>query len=127
MALVFENETHQIIGACMKVHQKLGNGFLESVYQEALGKEFQNQHIPFIRNQRLHILFDGQPLDKFFIADFVGFNSIILEIKAAVFIHPDNSKQVINYLKATNFQVGLLINFGQQSLKWKRFINTQSV
>jgi len=127
MALVFENETHQIIGACMKVHQKLGNGFLESVYQEALGKEFQNQHIPFIRNQRLHILFDGQPLDKFFIADFVCFNSIILEIKAAVFIHPDNSKQVINYLKATNFQVGLLINFGQQSLKWKRFINTQSV
>lgn len=110
----------------MKVHQKLGSGFLESVYQEALEKEFQNQQIPFIRHQKLHILFDDKPLQKFFIADFVCFNSIILEIKAAVFIHPDNSKQVVNYLKATNFHVGLLINFGQSSLKWKRFINTPS-
>jgi GxxExxY protein len=63
-------------------------------------------------------------LDKFFVADFVCYDTIILEIKAASFIHPDNSKQVINYLKATNLQVGLLINFGQPSLKWKRFINT---
>ena len=83
-----------------------------------------NQNIPFVRNQRLHILFDGKPLNKFFVADFVCYNSIILEIKAAGFLHPDNSKQVINYLKATGFQVGLLINFGQSSLKWKRFINT---
>lgn len=110
----------------MQVHQKLGNGFLESVYQEALEKEFQNQHIPFVKNQRLHILFDGKPLNKFFVADFVCYNLIILEIKAAGFLHPDNSKQVINYLKATDFQVGLLINFGQPSLKWMRFINTPS-
>lgn len=127
MTLLFEKETHQVIGACIQVHQKLGNGFLESVYQEALEKEFQKQQIPFIRHQRLHIMFDGKPLDKFFVADFVCYNSIILEIKSASFIHPDNSKQVINYLKATYFQVGLLINFGQPSLKWKRFINTPSV
>ena len=127
MSLPFENETHQVIGACMQVHQKLGSGFLESVYQEALEKEFQKQQIPFTRHQMLHILFDGKPLDKFFVADFVCCNSIILEIKAAGFIHPDNSKQVVNYLKATNFQVGILINFGQPSLKWKRFINTPSV
>jgi len=126
MALLFEKETHQVIGACMQVHQKLGCGFLESVYQEALEKEFHNQHIPYIRHQRLHIMFDGNPLDKFFVADFVCYNSIILEIKSASFIHPDNYKQVINYLKATSFQVGLLINFGQPSLKWKRFINTPS-
>ena len=124
MALLFENGTHQIIGTCMQVHQKLGSGFLESVYQEALEKELQKNHIPFIRYQKLHILFDGKPLNKFFVADFVCYNSFILEIKAAGFIHPDNSKQVINYLKATNFQVGLLINFGQPSLKWKRFIHT---
>ena len=59
--------------------------------------------------------------------NFRNSNSIILEIKAAGFIHPDNSKQVINYLKATDFQVGLLINFGQSSLAWKRFINAPSV
>lgn len=126
MALLFENETHKIIGAYMQAHQKLGNGFLESVYQEALEREFQKQQIPYSRHQRLHILFEGKPLEKFFIADFVCYNSIILEIKAAGFIHPDNSKQVINYLKATGFQVGLLINFGQPSLKWMRFINTPS-
>lgn len=127
MALLFEEDTHKIIGACMQVHQKLGSGFLESVYQEALELEFQKQQIPYIRHQKLHILFDGKALDKFFIADFVCYSLIILEIKAAGFIHPDNSKQVVNYLKATNFQVGLLINFGQSSLKWKRFINTPSV
>lgn len=124
MALLFEKETHDIIGACMQVHKKLGSGFLESVYQEALEKEFENQNIPFARQKRLHILFDGNPLNKFFITDFVCHDSIILEIKAANFIHSDHSKQVINYLKATGFTVGLLINFGESSLKWKRFINT---
>ena len=127
MALIFENETYNIIGACIKVHQSLGSGFLESVYQEALQIEFEKQKIPYIKQKRLSIMFDGKPLDKFFVADFVCYDSIILEIKAASFIHPDNSKQVINYLKATNFEVGLLINFGQSSLKWKRFINTLSV
>lgn len=91
---------------------------------EALEIEFQKQQIPYIRHQKLQVFFDGKPLNKFFVADFVCYNSIILEIKAAGFLHPDNSKQVINYLKATNFQVGLLINFGQSSLKWKRFIHT---
>jgi len=124
MALLFEQETHKIIGACMQVHQKLGCGFLESVYQEALGIEFQKQQIPYIQHQKLQILFDGNPLSKFFVADFVCYNTIILEIKAAVFLHPDNSKQVINYLKSTNFTVGILVNFGESSLKWKRFINT---
>lgn len=124
MALLFEQETHKIIGACMQVHQKLGCGFLESVYQEALGIEFQKQQIPYIQHQKLQILFDGKPLSKFFVADFVCYNTIILEIKAAVFLHPDNSKQVINYLKSTNFAVGILVNFGESSLKWKRFIST---
>ena len=127
MSLLFENETHKIIGACMQVHKKLGCGFLESIYQESLEIEFQKQQISSVRQQKLPVLFDGKPLNKYFMADFVCYNSIILEIKVAVFLHPDNSKQVINYLKATNFQVGLLINFGQPSLNWKRFIHTPSV
>lgn len=124
MSLQFEQETFKIIGACMNVHKSLGNGFLESVYQEALEKEFKKQQIPFIRHQKLSIIFDGNLLDKFFIADFVCFNSIILELKASAFIHPDNSKQTINYLKATGLTVGLLVNFGETSLKWKRFVHT---
>jgi len=124
MALLFENETHRIIGACMQVHTKLGCGFLESVYQEALEKEFLKQNIPYSRNKLLHIFFDGKPLDKYFVADFVCYDKIILEIKAATFFHQSNSDQVINYLKATDFAVGLLVNFGESSLKWKRFIHT---
>lgn len=124
MALLFETETHKIIGACMQVHRKLGSGFLESVYQEAVEKEFENQNITYSRQKRLHIIFDGKPLDKFFVADFICYDSIIIEIKAASFIHQDNSKQVLNYLKATGMTVGLLVNFGESSLKWKRFIHT---
>ena len=124
MTLLFENETHRIIGACMHVHKQLGCGFLESVYQEALEKEFLKLNIPYTRHKRLHILFDGKPLDKSFVADFVCYDTIILEIKAATFLHQSNSDQVINYLKATGLEVGLLVNFGESSLKWKRFINT---
>jgi len=124
MAMLLEQETYKIIGACINVHKALGCGFLESVYQEALEKEMQKLQIPFVRHKKLQILFDGAPLDKFFVADFVCYEAIILEIKAATFLHQSNSDQVINYLKATNFTVGLLINFGESSLKWKRFINT---
>ncbi|HEX7585619.1 MAG TPA: GxxExxY protein [Prolixibacteraceae bacterium] len=124
MALLFEQETYKIIGACINVHKALGNGFLESVYQEALEKEMKKLQISFIRHKKLHILFDGVPLDKFFVADFVCYDAIILEIKAATFLHQSNSDQVINYLKATELEVGLLINFGESSLKWKRFIHT---
>jgi len=124
--LLFESETYKIIGACMKVHGALGKGFLESVYQEALEKEFSKKGIPFSRQQRVHIQFDGEKLDKYFVADFVCYDSIILEIKAAKFIHQDNSKQVINYLSATGLSLGLLINFGESGLKWKRFINAAS-
>ncbi|HZL12194.1 MAG TPA: GxxExxY protein [Prolixibacteraceae bacterium] len=124
MALQFEQETYKIIGACLNVHKALGNGFLESVYQEALEKGMRKLQIPFIRHKKLHILFDGKPLDKFFVADFTCYDSIILEIKAASFLHQSNSDQVINYLKATGYTVGLLVNFGESSMKWKRFIHT---
>ncbi len=126
MALLFENETHRIIGDCMEVHKQLGCGFLESVYQEALEKEFLKLNIPYSRHKRLHILFDEKPLNKSFVADFVCYDAILLENKAATFLHKSNSDQVINYLKATNLKVGLLVNFGDSSLKWKRFINTPS-
>lgn len=90
-------------------------------------KEFIKQQIRYLKHQKLQVLFDGKPLNKYFVADFVCYESIILEIKATSFIHQDNSKQTINYLKATGLTVGLLINFGESSLKWKRFINTTSV
>ena len=124
MALQFESETYKIIGAEINVHKALGKGFLESVYQEALEKEMGKLNIPFVRHKKLRILFDGKPLEKSFVADFVCYDVIVLEIKAASFLHPNNSDQVINYLKATGLPIGLLVNFGESSLKWKRYINT---
>jgi len=124
--LFFEEETYRIIGTCMKVHQSLGSGFLESVYQEALEKEFAKDGIENIRHKKLNINYNGVKLKKYFIADFVCYGKIIIELKASSFIHKDSEAQLLNYLKATNYEVGLLINFGQRSLIWKRLINTQS-
>lgn len=126
MALLHEERTYKIIGACINVHKALGNGFLESVYQEALEKEFVKQNIPFLKQHKLVVLFDGKPLDKYFKVDFLCFESVILEIKAASFLHNDFTKQTINYLNASGLEVGLLVNFGESSLKWKRFINTKA-
>ena len=96
----------------MNVHKKLGNGFLESVYQEALEKEFAKDCIENIRHKKLNINFNGVKLKKYFIADFVCYGKIILELKASFFIHKDSEAQLLNYLKATKHEVGLLINFG---------------
>lgn len=111
----------------MKIHRKLGAGFLESVYQEVLEKELRKQNIPFESQVKLNLSYEGEPLKKYFVADFICYNQIILEIKAASFLHQNMEAQTINYLKSTNKPVGLLVNFGEISLKWKRFINTSSM
>ena len=122
--LLYRTETFNIIGACMNVHQTLGNGFLESVYQEALEKELKRREIPFLKQQRLNIYYGEEKLDKYFIADFVCYDKVILEIKAVSYLGNNLTQQVVNYLKSTKMEVGLLINFGEKSLSWKRFINT---
>jgi len=122
--LLFKEETYKVIGACITVHKKLGSGFLESVYQEALAKELSKAKIPFKQQEKLNIYYDNEILKKYFMADFVCYDKIIAEIKATHFLTEKMNQQVINYLKSTNFEVGLLLNFGEKSLKWKRFINT---
>ena len=124
--LIFEEETFKIIGACMKVHRSLGSGFLESVYQEALEKEFTSQKIDIQRQVKLKLMYDGQPMKKYFVADFLCYDKVLLEIKAASFLVKDAEAQIINYLKSTELPLGLLVNFGQKSLVWKRFINTSN-
>jgi GxxExxY protein len=108
----------------MRVHRILGPGFLESVYQEALEKEFIVQRIPYMCHPKLEITYEGEKLKKYFIADFVCYSKVMLELKSASFIHNDNFNQLINYLKATKLDVGLLINFGTPTLQYKRCINT---
>ena len=122
--LLYKEETFKIIGACMTVHREMGSGFLESVYQEALEQEMGSQQINFERQKKISIYYKGKPLKKYFIADFLCFDHIIVELKSTAFMHQTGESQLINYLKATNFKVGLLINFGERSLQWKRYINT---
>ena len=121
--LIYKQEVYNIIGACMEVHNQLGNGFLEAVYQEALAIEFRDRTIPFHKEVRLEISYKGKTLEKYFVADFVCYDTIIIELKAVKDLQPVHEAQVLNYLKATNNKLGLLINFGKSSLQYKRFVN----
>jgi len=119
----FKNESYKIVGACMEVHKKLGSGFLESVYAEALTLEFKKADIPYEREKKLPVYYEDQPLKKYFKADFVCYNSIIIELKATKYLVEANQQQTLNNIKATKFKLGLLINFGTPSLTYKRIVN----
>ena len=121
--ILFKDESYKIIGACMEVHKKLGAGFLESVYSEALELEFKNAEIPYEKEKKLPVYYGEQKLNKYFRADYVCYNAIILELKATKFLIEADSKQTLNNVKATKFKLGLLVNFGTSSLTYKRIVN----
>ena len=118
----FKDECYDIIGCAMEVHSELGNGFLEAVYQEALGVVLKEKGIPFEREKLLEITFRGNVLNKKYIADFICFNEVIVELKAISELNNNHMSQVLNYLKVTNKKIALLINFGSQRLEYKRVI-----
>ena len=111
----------------MEVHRQLGCGFLEPVYQEALAIEFTKRDIPFAKEAKLHLAYKGEPLHASYSADFICFNSVVVELKALSRTGGIEEAQVINYLKATGHEVGLLLNFGTRSLEHRRFVLTKSV
>jgi len=118
-----EDLTGKIINACFEVHNELGNGFLEPVYQEALEEEFKSQGIPYEREKLLPIIYKGKKLSKEYFADFLYYNEIIVELKAVGVLSKPHKAQVLNYLNAADKEIGLLINFGETSLKWERITN----
>ena len=118
--LLHSELTYEIIGAAMEVHATLGPGFLESVYQEAFAIELLSRKIPFDTEKRIDIIYKGVKLEKHFVADFLCDNHVIVEIKALSALTNEHQAQVLNYLKATGIKVGLLINFGSNSLEHKR-------
>ena len=117
-----DKRTYNIIGAALEVHKELGCGFLEAVYQEALGREFTNQAIPFKAQSIIQIEYKGKPLKKTYEPDFICYDEVIVEIKAISNLSGIDEAQIINYLKATKLKVGLLLNFGTRSLEHKRLV-----
>ena len=116
--------TYAIIGAAMEVHNTLGCGFLEAVYQEALALELQARNIPFSREVSLQVEYRGQVLNTAYRPDFVCFDSVIVEVKALSALSGTEQAQLLNYLKATELELGLLLNFGGKSLQWERLIRS---
>ena len=108
----------------MEVHKELGSGFLESVYHEALSIELEERKIPFTSETKLEIGYKERILSKYFEADFICFDQIIVEIKAVAEIKGIHKAQVINYLKATGKKLGILINFGEESLEYERLVRS---
>ena len=121
---LFKDEGYKIIGCFYAVYNTLGAGFLESVYQEALAKEFDKNSIPYVREQKVEIYYNEEKLKKHFKADFICYNNIIVETKAQKFIVKTDIDQVINYLSATKIKVAYLVNFGASQLYFKRLIYT---
>ena len=123
--LIFKDEVYAIIGAAMDVYNTLGDGFLEPVYQEALEIEFGKKHIPFVPQKGITINYKDVYLKKEYVADFLVYGKLIVEIKAINELTEREEAQLLNYLKATGMELGILINFGSHpNLQWKRMIAT---
>ena len=117
-----KDETYNIIGLCMEVHKILGKGHNENVYGDALEYEFKMNNIPYEREKQYNIIYKDIILPRYYFSDFTVFGEIILELKAIQTLTPSETKQVLNYLAASKNKIGLLINFGEDSLKFKRII-----
>jgi GxxExxY protein len=120
--LYLKEEAYSIIGICMEVHKILGKGHSEKVYGDALEYEFKKNKIPYSRESKFNIEYKEIILPTYYFADFLVFNEIILEIKAIQELTSSEIKQTLNYLAASKNKLGLLVNFGEDSLKYKRII-----
>ena len=122
--ILFKEQIYRIIGACFEVCKEEGSGFLEAVYQECLARELAEQEIPFEEKPRLRLEYKGRPLKQEHEPGFLCFGEIIIEIKAVKQLTDEHRAQVINYLKATGKQLGLLVNVGHYpKIEHERFVN----
>jgi GxxExxY protein len=123
--ILLKDEVYAIIGAAMEVHRRTGCGFAEPVYQECMELELADRNIPSEAQKEMRISYKKRLLKKIYIADFFAYGKIIVELKALDKLTPREESQLINYLKASGLEVGVLINFGAQSLEWKRLVLTR--
>ena len=125
--IIHKEESYKIIGACFEVYKNKGRGFSEAVYQECLEIEFRYQGISFVAQPKLQLEYRGATLDQYFKPDFICFDKIIVELKAVSKLIDEHRGQTINYLKATKFDLALLVNFGDYpKIEYERFGNQEN-
>jgi GxxExxY protein len=124
--LLFRNETYQIIGGCMTVYKDKGHGFVEPVYQDCMEIELEHLKVPFLSQVNLPLTYRQIALKHTYIPDLLCFGEIIVELKAVKQLADEHRAQVLNYLKASGLQLGLLVNFGHYpGLEWERIVLTK--
>ncbi len=123
--LLYKDEVYRLVGLCMEIHRELGKGHDEIIYKDALVIELERAGIPFARERRFEITYKGVLLPHFYYADFVVWHKILFEGKACACLTESHLKQVLNYLAASKLHLGLLVNFGADSLEWKRVVLTR--
>ena len=122
--IIYKEESYKIIGACFEVYKQKGCGFTEYLYHDCLKIEFDLQNIPYIFEPAIQLEYKGKILDRYFEPDFVCYNKIIVEVKAVSKLIDEHRAQTLNYLNATNFELGLLVNFGHYpKIEYERFGN----
>lgn len=120
--LLYKEESYKIIGCSIEVHKTLGKGFSEIIYKEALEYEFKQNSIPYVREAAYSVPYKNIILSKGFSADFIVFDRIVLEVKAIEYLTKSDIRQTLNYLAATKYKLGILVNFGEDSLNSKRVV-----
>lgn len=117
-----QKESYELIGICMEVHRILGRGLLESVYKDAIEYELKNKNIHFAREKKFEVIYKDIVLPHFYIADFIVYDKIILEVKAQKGEIENHFPQILNYLAISKCPVGIICNFGGESLISKRIV-----
>ena len=120
--LLYKEEVFKLVGLCMEIHRELGKGLDEVIYKDAFVIELQRAPISYSRENKYEIVYKGVVLPHFYYADFVVWDKILFEAKAVERLAPEHVKQVLNYLAASRLELGLLVNFGADSLEWKRVV-----
>jgi GxxExxY protein len=120
--LLYKQEVFKLVGFCMEIHRELGKGHDEIIYKDALVIELQRANIPFAREWKYEVAYKGVVLPHFYNADFLVWDKILFESKAVEKLTEAHIKQVLNYLAASKLQLGLLVNFGSDSLEWRRVV-----
>jgi GxxExxY protein len=124
--LLYKEEVFKLVGFCMEIHRELGNGYDEVIYKDALAIDLKRSNVPVIRERKYEVAYNGVVLPHFYFADFVIWDKILFEGKACECLTDAHIKQVLNYLAASKLKLGLLVNFGEDSLTWKRVIRSET-